>query len=42
MIGLMHSAAIEVARQGITINAVLPGNIETPGLADLGQSTGPR
>lgn len=36
MIGLMHSAAIEVARQGITINAVLPGNIETPGLADLG------
>jgi 3-oxoacyl-[acyl-carrier protein] reductase len=36
MIGLMHSAAIEVARHGITINAVLPGNIETPGLADLG------
>jgi 3-oxoacyl-[acyl-carrier protein] reductase len=36
MIGLMNSAAIEVARQGITINAVLPGNIETPGLADLG------
>lgn len=36
MIGLMHSAAIEVARSGITINAVLPGNIETPGLADLG------
>jgi 3-oxoacyl-[acyl-carrier protein] reductase len=36
MIGLMHSAAIEVARHGITINAVLPGNVETPGLADLG------
>jgi 3-oxoacyl-[acyl-carrier protein] reductase len=36
MIGLMHSAAIEVAPHGITINAVLPGNIETPGLEDLG------
>ena len=36
MLGLMTTAALEVARQGITINAVLPGNIETPGLADVG------
>jgi 3-oxoacyl-[acyl-carrier protein] reductase len=36
MIGLMTTAAIEVARMGVTINAVLPGNIETPGLAEVG------
>src|SRR5580692_7451582 len=36
MLGLMRSAAVEVAGQGITINAVLPGNIRTPGFADLG------
>jgi 3-oxoacyl-[acyl-carrier protein] reductase len=36
MIGLMRSAALEVAAAGITINAVLPGNIATPGFADLG------
>jgi 3-oxoacyl-[acyl-carrier protein] reductase len=37
MLGLMRSAAIEVARQGITINAVLPGNIRTPGLDEMGE-----
>jgi 3-oxoacyl-[acyl-carrier protein] reductase len=36
MLGLMRSAALEVASAGVTINAVLPGNIHTPGFADLG------
>jgi 3-oxoacyl-[acyl-carrier protein] reductase len=36
MLGLMRSAALEVAGAGITINAVLPGNVQTPGFADLG------
>jgi 3-oxoacyl-[acyl-carrier protein] reductase len=36
MLGLMRSAALEVAVAGITINAVLPGNVATPGFADLG------
>ena len=34
MLGLMRSAAIELATSGITVNAVMPGNIETPGLAE--------
>jgi 3-oxoacyl-[acyl-carrier protein] reductase len=36
MLGLMRSAALEVAEAGITINAVLPGNIATPGFDELG------
>jgi 3-oxoacyl-[acyl-carrier protein] reductase len=36
MVGLMRSAAPEVAAAGITINAVVPGNISTSGFADLG------
>ena len=36
MLGLMRSVALEVATQGITVNAVLPGNIRTPGFDDLG------
>ena|ERR1700761_1725700 len=36
MIGLMRSAALEVAGSGVTINAVLPGNIRTPGFEGLG------
>jgi 3-oxoacyl-[acyl-carrier protein] reductase len=36
MLGLMRSAAIEVAAAGITINAVLPGNIRTPGFDEVG------
>ena len=36
MVGLIRSAALEVAGSGITINAVLPGNVRTPGFEDLG------
>jgi 3-oxoacyl-[acyl-carrier protein] reductase len=36
MLGLMRSAALEVADAGITVNAVLPGNIRTPGFDELG------
>jgi 3-oxoacyl-[acyl-carrier protein] reductase len=32
----MRTAAIELASNGITVNAVLPGNIATEGLGDLG------
>jgi 3-oxoacyl-[acyl-carrier protein] reductase len=35
-LGFMRTAAIELARHKITVNAVLPGNILTEGLADLG------
>lgn len=35
-LGFMRTAAIELAPLGITVNAVLPGNIATEGLADLG------
>jgi len=34
MLGFMRSAAVELARSGITINAVMPGNVTTPGFAD--------
>jgi 3-oxoacyl-[acyl-carrier protein] reductase len=36
-LGFMRTAAIELARDGITVNAVLPGNIMTEGLASLGE-----
>jgi 3-oxoacyl-[acyl-carrier protein] reductase len=35
-LGFMRTACIELARHGITINAILPGNIITEGLAGLG------
>jgi 3-oxoacyl-[acyl-carrier protein] reductase len=35
LLGLMRSAALEVVGDGITINAVLPGNIRTAGYADM-------
>ncbi len=37
-LGFMRTAAIELARSGITVNAVLPGNIITEGLASLGEN----
>jgi 3-oxoacyl-[acyl-carrier protein] reductase len=36
-LGFMRTAAIELASFGITVNAVLPGNIATEGLAGLGE-----
>jgi 3-oxoacyl-[acyl-carrier protein] reductase len=35
-LGFMRTAAIELAPMHITVNAVLPGNVITEGLADLG------
>jgi 3-oxoacyl-[acyl-carrier protein] reductase len=32
----MRTASIELAKYGITVNAVMPGNIITEGLAGLG------
>jgi 3-oxoacyl-[acyl-carrier protein] reductase len=36
-LGFMRTAAIELAPAGITVNAVLPGNIATEGLAGMGE-----
>lgn len=36
-IGFIRTAAMELAPKNITINAVLPGNILTEGLAEMGQ-----
>lgn len=36
-LGFMRTAALELSPHGITINAVLPGNIRTEGLDDLGE-----
>jgi 3-oxoacyl-[acyl-carrier protein] reductase len=38
MLGFMRTAAIELARFKITINAVLPGNVLTEGIRELGQA----
>jgi 3-oxoacyl-[acyl-carrier protein] reductase len=37
MLGFMRSAAVELATSGVTINAVLPGNVKTPGFADMSE-----
>jgi 3-oxoacyl-[acyl-carrier protein] reductase len=36
-LGFVRSAALELARSGVTVNAILPGNIATGSLADLGE-----
>ncbi|MBZ9772452.1 3-oxoacyl-ACP reductase FabG [Mesorhizobium sp. CO1-1-8] len=38
MLGFMRAAAVELARDGITVNAVLPGVIETEALKGLGEA----
>jgi len=35
-LGFMRSAALEFAKAGITVNAIMPGNIATEGLGELG------
>jgi 3-oxoacyl-[acyl-carrier protein] reductase len=37
-LGFMRTAAIELAPHGITVNAILPGNVETEGLAGMGEA----
>jgi 3-oxoacyl-[acyl-carrier protein] reductase len=37
MLGFMRSAAVELATSGVTVNAVLPGNVATPGLSEIGE-----
>jgi 3-oxoacyl-[acyl-carrier protein] reductase len=37
MLGFMRSAAIELATAGVTVNAVMPGNVRTPGLDEAGE-----
>jgi 3-oxoacyl-[acyl-carrier protein] reductase len=37
MLGFMRSAAVEVAQEGVTVNAVMPGNVMTEGMEGMGQ-----
>ncbi len=37
ILGLMRSAALELVGDGITVNAVQPGNVRTPGIEVFGQ-----
>jgi 3-oxoacyl-[acyl-carrier protein] reductase len=38
LLGLMRTVALEVVREGITINAVQPGNVRTPAFERLPES----
>ena len=42
LMGLMRSAALELVDDGITVNAVQPGNVRTPGIEAFGRSSSPR
>jgi 3-oxoacyl-[acyl-carrier protein] reductase len=35
LLGLMRTAALELAGDGITVNGIMPGNVRTPGLEEL-------
>jgi 3-oxoacyl-[acyl-carrier protein] reductase len=37
-LGFMRTASIELAKYGITVNAVMPGNVITEGLIDMGEA----
>jgi 3-oxoacyl-[acyl-carrier protein] reductase len=37
LLGLMRTAALELAVDGVTVNAILPGNVRTPGLELLSE-----
>jgi 3-oxoacyl-[acyl-carrier protein] reductase len=37
-LGFMRTACLELAKYGITVNAVMPGNVITEGLRDLGEA----
>ena len=37
LLGFMRSAAVELATSGVTVNAVLPGNVKTPGFATMSE-----
>ncbi len=39
LLGMMRSVALELAPHGITVNAVLPGNVRTPGIAHWDEET---
>ena len=36
MLGMMRSAAVELATEGVTVNAVMPGNVRTEGFETIG------
>jgi 3-oxoacyl-[acyl-carrier protein] reductase len=35
-LGMMRTAALELAQSGITVNAIMPGNIMTPAVVEAG------
>jgi 3-oxoacyl-[acyl-carrier protein] reductase len=38
LLGMMRSVALEVAGDGVTVNAILPGNVRTPGFQQLDEA----